>query len=103
MRFLLSATFFVATLAAQSHSQPVLGTVTEFRMGSLQIGVKPDDAAGAFRTVSPKTEAARLPPAPPELHKAKPSPVTPLVVWDTILRFVFPGMPHAPRCLWVSS
>src|SRR5882724_6441639 len=103
MRFLLSATLFVATLAAQSHSQPILGTVTEFRMGSLQIGVTPDDAAGLLVKVSPETEVVRVPPGERDLQKAKPSPVTDLALGDRVLVSFVPGMHEARRILVISS
>jgi hypothetical protein len=108
MRFLISATLFVATLAAQphsqpDHSQPILGTVTEFRMGSLQIGVKPDDAAGLMFKVSPETEVVRVPPGERDLQKAKPAQVTDLALGDRILVSFVPGMHEARRILVISS
>lgn len=100
-------TFAVAlALAAALLAQPqksILGTVTEFKMASLEIGLRPDDGAGTYFKVSPDTEVLQAEPGERDLSRAKKVRVTDLSLADRVLVTFVAGMPEARRIVLISA
>jgi hypothetical protein len=91
-------------LAAQTTPRkPILGTVTEFRMASLEIGIKPDNGAATFFKIAPETEVVQVAPGERDLSKAKPVRVTDLSLTDRVLVSFAGGMTEARRIVLISA
>jgi hypothetical protein len=95
----------VTTLRAAEAATPkaISGTVTEFKVNSLEIGVKTDDGEAVFFTVGPETEVVQIPPGERNLDKAKPAKVTDLSRGDRILVSFVTGLTDARRIVWISA
>jgi hypothetical protein len=93
-----------STLAAQAAPpKAILGTVTEFRMTSLEIGIKPDGGALVFFKISTATEVVQVAPGERDLTKAKPVRVTDLELNDRVLVSFVAGMTEARRIVLISA
>jgi hypothetical protein len=91
-------------LAAQAAPpKAILGTVTEFRMASLEIGIKPDHGAAIFFKISTETEVVQVEPGERDLSKAKPVRVTDLALSDRVLVSFVSGMTEARRIVLISA
>jgi hypothetical protein len=55
---------------------PVLGTVTQFKIPTLEMGVRPDQGEPVFLKFGPETEALRVPPGDQNLEHAQPIAMT---------------------------
>src|SRR3981081_1082649 len=73
-----------ALQAAAAAPKTISGTVTEFKVNSLEIGVKNDSGEAVFFTVGPKTEVVQIPPGERDLNQGKPAKVTDLARGDRI-------------------
>ena len=102
MRTFVAALVFAAALAAQPQTS-ILGTVTEFKMPSLEIGLRPDDGAATYFKVSPDTEVLQVAPGQRDLSKAKKVRVTDLSLADRVLVTFVAGMPEARRIVLISA
>src|SRR5258706_5465164 len=103
-REFLCAAGVAGALAAQAAPpKSILGTVTEFRMASLEIGIKPDDGAARFFKVSTETEVVQVAPGERDLSKAKPVRVTDLALSDRLLVSFVAGMTEGHRIVLVSA
>src|SRR5258708_27901859 len=103
-RGFLGAFAIVGTAAAQTKPlKSVLGSVTEFRMGSLEIGIKPDTSDAVFLKISPETEVVQVAPGERDLSKAKPVRVTDLALSDRVLVSFVSGMNEARRIVLISA
>jgi|ERR1051326_8106405 hypothetical protein len=102
MRTLVVAIAFAAALAAQPQKS-ILGTVTEFRMSALEIGLRPDKGAAMYFKVSPDTEVVQVEPGERDLSKAKTARVTDLSLDDRVLVTFVAGMPEARRIVLISA
>ena len=101
MRSFAVALAFAAVLAAQQKS--ILGTVAEFKMSSLEIGLQPDRGAAAYFKVSPDTEVLQVEPGERDLAKAKKVRVTDLSLADRVMVTFVAGMPEARRIVLISA
>jgi hypothetical protein len=81
----------------------ISGTVTDFRVNSLEVGVKTDNGEAVFFTVGPETEVVQVPPGERDLNKAKPAKVTDLERGDRILVSFVTGLADARRIVWISA
>jgi hypothetical protein len=81
----------------------ISGTVTEFKINSLEIGVKADDGEAVFFTIGPETEVVQVPPGERDLNKAKPAKVTDISRGDRILVSFVTGLADARRIVWISA
>src|SRR6266487_3965163 len=92
-RSFLGAFAIAGTIAAQTKPlKSILGSVTEFRMGSLEIGVKSDTSDALFLKISPATEVVQVAPGERDLSKAKRVRVTDLALSDRVLVSFVSGM-----------
>ena len=104
MRRVLIAFAAAITLAGQNTpSKSILGTVTEFKMSSLEIGLQPDTGAPMFFKVSPQTEVVQVAPGERDLTKAHKIRVTDLALNDRLLVSFVDGMSEARRIVMISS
>ena len=103
-REFLCAAGVAGALAAQAAPpKSILGTVTEFRMASLEIGIKPDNGAPVFLKISTETEVVQIEPGERDLSKAKPVRVTDLALSDRVLVSFAAGMTEARRIVLISA
>src|SRR5579864_7311483 len=102
MRTLFATLAFAAALAAQPQKS-ILGTVTEFKVSSLEIGLQPDDGAATYFKVSPDTEVFQVEPGERDLASAKKVRVTDLSLADRVLVTFVAGMPEARRIVLISA
>jgi hypothetical protein len=91
-------------LAAQTSSQQTIsGTVTDFKVASLEIGVKPDRGQAVLFTVGPNTEVVQVPPGELDLSKSKQARVTDISRGDRVLVSFVSGLTEARRIVWISA
>jgi hypothetical protein len=83
--------------------QAISGTVTDFKVKSLEIGVKTDRGEAVFFTVGPQTEVVQIPPGERDLNQAKPAKVTDIGRGDRILVSFVAGLTDARRIVWISA
>jgi hypothetical protein len=103
-RGFLGAFALAATAAAQTRPlKSILGSVTEFRMGSLEIGVKPDGSDPLFLKISPETEVVQVAPGERDLSKTKRVRVTDLALDDRVMVSFVSGMKEARRIVLISA
>src|ERR1700753_715624 len=74
-----------AAQAADGVRKPIAGTLTEFRVNSLEVGVKTDEGEVDFFSVGPDTEVVQIPPGEHDLKRGKTAKVTDLACGDRIL------------------
>lgn len=95
--------FALAAALAAQQQKSIIGTVTEFRMSSLEIGLKPDEGAETKFKVSPDTEVVQVGPGERDLTKARKVRVTDLSYSDRVLVTFVDGMSEARRIVLVSA
>jgi len=104
MRMLFSALALVGSLSAQAApAKSILGTVTGFKMSSLEIGLKLDEGAAMFFKISPQTDVVQVAPGERDLAKAKKIRVTDLALNDRVLVSFVDGMKEARRIVMISA
>jgi hypothetical protein len=102
MRTFVVALALAVALVAQPQKS-ILGTVTEFKMSSLEIGLQPDNGAATYFKVSPDTEVLQVEPGERDLSRAKTVRATDLSLADRVLVTFVPGMPEARRIVLISA
>jgi hypothetical protein len=102
MRIVVVALAFAAALSAQAQKS-ILGTVTEFKMSSLEIGLQPDDGAAKYFKVSSDTEILQVEPGERDLARARTVRVTDLSLADRVLVTFVADMPEARRIVLISA
>jgi hypothetical protein len=90
-----------AALLAQQKS--ILGTVTEFRVQTLQIALKPDTGATQLFPIGPDTEVVRIPPGETTLDHAKPWALADIAMGDRVLVSFVDGLTEARRIVVVAA
>jgi hypothetical protein len=90
-------------LGAQTLPKPILGTVTEFKVDSLEFGVKPDHGDISFVRFGPETEVVRIAPSELDLAKAEPAKLTDIARGDRVLVSFVAGMTEARRIVVISA
>ena len=93
---------FAAVLGAQT-AKTVLGTVTEFKANSFEMGVKSDAGEALFFPFGTETEVVQIPPGERDLGKATPAAVTGILVGDRVMVSFVAGMAEARRIVLISS
>jgi hypothetical protein len=88
---------------AGSGSKPVLGTVTDFHVNSLEMGVKPDDGRTVWVKFGPATEVLLAAPGDKDLNHAQPAGVTDIARQDRVMVSFVDGMVEARRIVVVSA
>ncbi len=91
-----------AALAAQQQKS-ILGTVTGFKMSSLEIGLRQDDGAATYVKVAPETEVVQVPPGERGLSRARKARVTDLSLSDRVLVTFLNGSHEARRIVLISA
>src|SRR5258708_15182686 len=99
---LVFAVAFAGALAAQAQKS-ILGTVTEFKASSLEIGLRPDSGPATYFKISPDTEVVQVEPGERSLAKAKKVRVTDLSLTDHVMVTFVDGMPEARRIVLISA
>jgi len=89
--------------SAQTAPKSVLGTVTAFKVDTLEFGVKPDNGAPLRVKVGPETEVVTIPPGESGLAKAKPAKVTNIALGDRVLVSFVDGMTEARRIVLIPA
>ena len=102
MRTFVVALACAAVLAAQPQKS-ILGTVTEFKMSSLEIGLQPDSGAAMYFKVGSDTEIVQVEPGERNLERAKTVRVTDLSLADRVLVTFVADMPEARRIVLISA
>ncbi|HYL75930.1 MAG TPA: DUF5666 domain-containing protein [Bryobacteraceae bacterium] len=102
MRTLVVTLALAAALAAQPQKS-ILGTLTEFKMSSLEFGLKPDDGAMTYFTVSSDTDVLQVEPGERDLSRAMKVRVTDLSISDRVMVTFVAGMPEARRIVLISA
>jgi hypothetical protein len=97
----IAALVIAVALSAQQKS--ILGTVTEFRVDSLQLAVKPDVGAAQIFPVAPDTEVVRIPPGETTLDHAKPWALADVAMGDRVLASFDDGLGEARRIVVVAA
>jgi hypothetical protein len=93
-----------APLLAQSRSpKPILGTVTDFKVDSLEIGVKPDGGRALWVKFGPETEVVMVAPGERDLGHARPARITDIARQDRVMVSFVAGMPEARRIVLISA
>ena len=98
-RLLLSLALAAAAFGAQ-HS--VLGTLADFRGGSLEFVLRADGGETLRFHVSPETQVVRIPPGERDLAKAVPAEVTDLSIGDRLLVTFVEGMDEPRRIVRIT-
>ncbi len=99
--FVVALSFAVAVTAQPQKS--ILGTVTQFKMSSLEIGLQPDNGTTTYFKVSADTDVVQVEPGERDLSKAKKVRVTDLSLDDRVLVTFVAGMPEARRIVLISA
>jgi len=102
MRIIAFALAFAAALVAQSQKS-VLGTLTEFKMSSLEFGLQPDEGPLTYFSVSSDTDVLQIEPGERDLSRAKRVRVTDLTITDRVMVTFVAGMAEARRIVLVSA
>jgi hypothetical protein len=100
---LVAAPLFAAGVLCAQPPKPLLGTVTGFKVDSLELGVRPDDGKQRFIKFGASTEVVQIPPGEQNLSKATPAKVTDITPGDRVLVSFVEGLPDARRIVLVSS
>jgi len=90
-------------IAVFAQQKSILGTVTEFRVDSLQLAVKPDTGATQLFPIGPDTEVVRIPPGETTLDQAKPWALADLAIGDRVLASFVDGLGEARRIVVVAA
>ena len=90
-----------ALLAAQS--KPVMGTVTDFKVESLELGVKPDTGPVVWVRFSAETQVVMVAPGENDLGKAQPAKLTDIAREDRVMVSYVAGMKEARRIVLISA
>ena len=88
-------------LAAQS--KPVMGTVTDFKVESLELGVKPDAGPVVWVKFSAQTQVVMVAPGESDLGKAQPAKLTDIAREDRVMVSYVAGMKEARRIVLISA
>lgn len=102
MRGFLIALAFAAGILAQAQ-RSILGTVTDFKLSSLEIGLQPDGGAVTSIQASPDTDVLQIAPGEHDLSRAKKVRLTDLAPTDRVLVTFVDGMPEARRIVRISA
>jgi hypothetical protein len=93
---------FVVALDAQT-SKTILGTVTEFKPASFEMGIRSDAGEISFFPFGTETTVVQIPPGERDLGKATPAAVTNILAGDRVMVSFVAGMPEARRIVLISS
>jgi hypothetical protein len=93
---------FATVLGAQT-SKTMLGTVTEFKPASFEMGIKSDAGEITFFPFGTETTVMQIPPGERDLGKATPAAVTNILAGDRVMVSFVAGMPEARRIVLISS
>jgi hypothetical protein len=94
---------FAPRLLAQAAQKSILGAVTDFKVESLEIGVKPDRGDSIFLKFGPETEVVRIAPGERDMSKAKPAKVTDIARGDRVMVSFVEGLTEARRIVVISA
>ncbi|HUB81462.1 MAG TPA: hypothetical protein VMB03_21835 [Bryobacteraceae bacterium] len=84
-------------------SKTILGTVTDFRVNSLELGVKPDDGGAVWVKFSSDTVVLLSAPGDKDLSHAQPARIADVARNDRVLVSFLEGMSEARRIVVVSA
>jgi hypothetical protein len=90
-------------LAQSAPPKPVLGTVTEFKVESLQMGVKPDSGRTVWVKFGSETQVVMVAPGELDLAKAQPAKITDIARDDRVMVSYVAGMAEARRIVLISA
>jgi hypothetical protein len=89
--------------ASAPAAKPVLGTVTDFRVNSLEMGLKSDDGQTMWVRFSSETEVLLAAPGEKDLSHAQPARVADIARDDRVMVSFVGGMPEARRIVVVAA
>jgi len=98
-----SASRDTAAATAGSAPKPVLGTVTDFRVNSLELGVKSDDGRTVWVKFGAATDVLLAAPGEKDLNHAQPAEVADIARQDRVMVSFVDGMVEARRIVVVSA
>ncbi|HLK65434.1 MAG TPA: hypothetical protein VKU19_18475 [Bryobacteraceae bacterium] len=105
-RPILSLALLIAlatAIPAADVRKAISGTVSDFKVNSLEIGVQSDDGQAIYFPIGPETQVVQVPPGERDLSKAKPARITDLSRGDRILVSFVSGLTEARRIVWISA
>jgi hypothetical protein len=91
------------SIALLAQQKSIVGTVTEFRVETLQLALKPDTGATQLFPIGPDTEVMRIPPGETTLEHAKPSALVDIAIGDRVLVSFVEGLAEARRIVVVAA
>ena len=89
--------------SADAASKTILGTVTDFRVNSLELGVKPDDGSAVWVKFGSDTEVLLAAPGEKDLSHAQPARMADVARNDRVMVSFVDGMNEARRIVVVSA
>jgi hypothetical protein len=93
----------LVAIALFAQQKSILGTVTEFRVDSLLLAVKPDSGAAQLFPIGPDTEVVRVPPGETTLDHAQPWALSDIAIGDRVLASFVDGLDEARRIVVVAA
>ena len=81
----------------------MLGTVTRFKIDSLELGIQSDSGEPVFLKVGPETQVVQIPPGERDLRQAKVAKVTDIMLNDRILVSFVDGLSEARRIVLIAA
>ena len=100
---LTAVLFCFAALVEAQTAKTVLGTVTEFKTNSLQMGLTLDSGEALFFPFGTQTEVVQISPGERDLGKAASASVTGILAGDRVMVTFVPDMAEARRIVLISS
>src|SRR5262245_33812345 len=102
MRKLFITTALLAVALTAQSSKTILGAVTEFKVRSLEMGLKSDDGRAVFVKFGPETQVLQVAPGEHDLSKSKPVQMTDISLGDRVMVSFVDGMSDARRIILIS-
>jgi hypothetical protein len=102
MRTIVIAMAVVSALVAQTQKS-IVGTVTEFKMSTLEFGLQQDQGALTYFKISPDTEVFQVAPGERDLSRAVKVRAINLSITDRVMVTFVAGMPEARRIVLISA
>ena len=102
-RILGAAAILAAAGILLAQQKTVLGTVTKFKVDTLELGIQPDSGEPVLLKVGPETQVVQIPPGERDLRQAKPAKVTDIMLGDRIMVSFVDGLTDARRIVLIAA
>lgn len=102
-RILGAAALLAAAGILLAQQKTVLGTVTKFKIDTLELGIQSDSGEPVFLKVGPETQVVQIPPGERDLRQAKVAKVTDIMLNDRIMVSFVDGLSEARRIVLIAA